>query len=283
MKPARRTLAIVALTTTLVSCSNQPLPATTPTTVAPPVRIHATTAVSPLIADLTTAYVDTGNLAEFDVQASNYQRLLGQLYNGDIPYFMTNYLPLDQPLWAAPVAQDAIALIAHRDTGVEDLSLEQLRLIYQGRITTWDAVGAAPGDIVVFSREGGSGTRTEFERMVMGYRLTTANARVASSSQEMIERIASVPGSIGYVSLGYINDQVTVLQIEGVRPDVSSVMRNTYALRSTVYVVGLEPPEAEYLRFLSWVQGPEGQQVVGRRYAPLQLMAAPTPTPPASS
>lgn len=269
MGSAKRTLAIVALTTTLVGCSSPVLPATTPTTSAEDLRLYATTATRPLVEDLTMAYSEVHPLVKIDARSGNYETMVDQVLGREAPYFLTNHLPAESPLWAAPIGQDGIALIVHPGIEVSGLSISQVRAIYRGRITRWDEVGGADVEIVVFSREDGSGTRAEFDRMVMGATRTTANARVASSSAHMVERVARSPGSIGYVSISYLDDSVRALAVNGIRPTQEHVVENQYPLRSTIFVAGVVEPEGDYRAFIGWVQSPAGQAVVAQRYAPL--------------
>jgi phosphate transport system substrate-binding protein len=265
MKRGKRTLAIVVLTTTLMSCSSQNIPAATPTVPVMP-DVRATTAVSPLLGDLSLAYAEQAPSAN---DHANYRSRLNQLYQGDVSYIMTNHLAVDSTLWAAPIAQDGIALIAHPDVDVSQLSLDQLRSIYQGRTTSWADVGGTDQTIQVFSREDGSGTRNQFEQMVMGFRDVTRNARLAASSQQMVESISQERGSIGYVALSYVDDRVRTLAVDGVMPTIKTISEQTYPLRTTIFVVGLAEPQGVDRAFIAWVQSGEGQQVVAQRYVPL--------------
>jgi phosphate transport system substrate-binding protein len=172
-------------------------------------------------------------------------------------------------LWAAPIGQDGIAIIVHPDVDVTGLSVDELRAVYQGRITRWEELGGSEGSIVVFTREQGSGTRAGFERLVMGRRTTTPNARIAASSQQVITTVARTHGAIGYISMGYLDSTTDVLRIDDVLPTSVTVFDNVYPLRTTLYVVGLQEPEDQYRQFIGWIQSPEGQVVVAQRYAPL--------------
>ena len=187
----------------------------------------------------------------------------------EIPYFLSSHLPLESPLWAAPIGQDGIAIIANSNIELDSLTIEQLRAIYQGRITQWDEIIETGGEITIFSREHGSGIRAEFDRMVMGLRQTTSNARLVSSSMQMLASITQHPGSIGYVSLSHLDDSVQTLEIDGIPATQDNVYHNRYPLRSTVFVVGLVEPENEYRAFIGWMQSPEGQVIVAQKYAPL--------------
>lgn len=270
MQPAKRTLAIVALTTTtLVSCAGPLPPASTPTMQVEALRLYATTSAIPLLVDLTNAYAETHPLIRFDTRSANYQMMVEFLLSGETPYFVSSHLPADSPLWAAPLGQDGIAIITHPGLSVSGLTVDELRAIYQGRITNWNAVGGPNREIIVFTREGGAGIRAEFERLVMGRRATTANARIAPSSASMIESVVRQLGGIGYVSMGYIQPEVRALDINQTRLSVDTVMENRYPLRSTLFIVGLAEPEGEFRRFIGWIQSPEGQAVLGQRYAPL--------------
>lgn len=268
MGRARRTLAIVAFT--LVSCSAPVVPVATPTTEVIPLRLYATNATLPLTSDLTMRYYQANPAIAFELASGNYAALLERLLAGEMPYFVSNHLPLedDLALWAAPIGQDGIAVIVHPDNPVTALSTGQLREIYQGRIEDWAAFGFdAP--VTVFSREAGSGTRAEFELLVLGDRPITPSAQIAPSSEAMVRSVARTPGGIGYVSMGFLNDRVRALMIDGVSLSQSSVAANIYPLRAFIYVVGQEEPETDFRAFVAWVQSPEGQAVVGQHAAPL--------------
>ncbi|MBC7872032.1 MAG: phosphate ABC transporter substrate-binding protein [Chitinophagaceae bacterium] len=271
MHPGKRTLAIVALTTTLMSCSARMTPASTPTAPTTALRLYATTAALPLVTGFSTAYSETHPNIRFDIRSGSYQTMLDELLIGETPFFLSNHLPADSTLWAAPLGQDGIAIIVNPSLDVQELTLEQLRGIYEGRITNWETLGGAHQEIVVVSREDGSGTRAGFERLVMGRRSTTANSRIAPSSASMIESVAALPGSIGYVSMSYLDERVRALTIEGVAPTLANVSANRYPLRTTLYIVGLTAPENAYLNLISWMQAPEGQSILAQHYAPLDI------------
>ena len=65
------------------------------------------------------------------------------------------------------VAVDVIAIAAHISNPVEDLTLEQLQGIYQGRVTNWKDVGGLDAPITVVVRGKNSGTRGAFDKIVL--------------------------------------------------------------------------------------------------------------------
>lgn len=265
---AQRILVMLAFT--LASCGSPAVPAATPTTVSPvTLRVYATTAAMPLVNDLTAAYMLTQPLVNFDVGHGNFDALLARVRSGDIPYFISNHLPPDFDLWAAPVGQDGIAVITHPDNPVSGLSTVELRTAWQGRETDWSAFGGNDLPIHIYSRETGSGTRWEFENQVLGDRRTTLSARIAPSSTAMITSVSRSVSAIGYVSFSHVNQSVRALPINGIEPTQANILNNTYPLRTFMYFVGMAEPQDEYRAFIGWVQSPEGQAVVARRYTPL--------------
>ena len=60
----------------------------------------------------------------------------------------------------------------------------------------------------ILSREDGSSTRAEFEKLLLGERLTTQSAQIAPSSAAMVSSVAQMPNSIGYVSMSYLDASV---------------------------------------------------------------------------
>ncbi len=269
----KRTLVIVAFST-LVSCSTPSYPAATPTTVDSAVRLYTTTAAFPLVHDLTSAYTDT---VTFETRTANYRTTLDRLLDGETPYFVTNHLPPPEELtlWAAPLALDGIAVIVHPDNAILNLTSDDLRAIFQGRVSNWRDLGGSDLDLTVVSRETGSGTRAEFGRLIMGSRSTTNAAVIAPSSDAVIQRVAETPGAVGYVSQALLNDRVRAVTIDGIPCDLPHIADHTYPLRTTLFVAGLAEPQDPLRAFIGWVQTQDGQQVVAQRHAPLVSIPVP--------
>lgn len=277
LKAPKRALVIVAMTA-LVGCSTPRIPATTPTTAGdpPPLRLYATTATLPLLTDISDSYA--GPEALFETRSGSFQTLYARLLEGETAYLLTNHVPDSGVMWAAPVAQDGIAVIVHPETGVDGLTLDQLRDVMQGRITNWQALGGRDLPIALISRETGSGTRAEFEQQVMGPRRTTLAARIASSSAQMVDTVAATAGALGYVSQAHVRFGVRTLALNGVLPSAETIADSRYPLRTMIYVAGLaEPADDGYRRLIGWLQSPDGQAVVARRYVPLVLLPEVTP------
>ncbi|RMF80957.1 MAG: hypothetical protein D6737_06435 [Chloroflexi bacterium] len=267
MRRAKRTIVIV--TFTLVSCSSPIVPAATPTLDGATIQIYTTTATAPLVNDLMAGYARVAPEIIIESAAGNYDAVSRRVAEAETIYFVTNYLPADTALWAAPIGQDGIAIITHPDIPIEDLTMQQLRRIYQGQILSWEEVDGPDDAIQVISRENGSGTRAEFERLVMGNRQTTRSALIAPSSSAMVMSVAQTPGSVGYVSMRYVTDDVHTVTVDSVALTRENIINNRYPLRAMLYIAGTDEPEDHYRVFIGWIQSMDGQLVVGQHYVPL--------------
>ena len=127
------------------------------------------------------------------------------------------------------VAIDGIAVVVNPNTKVENLTKEQLAQIYTGEITDWADVDGDSAPIVVIGREAGSGTRGAFEEL-LDVADKCAYASELDSTGAVMAKVASTPGSIGYVSLDVLDDTVKALKLEGVEPTAENIKAGNYFL-----------------------------------------------------
>nr|WP_221376684.1 substrate-binding domain-containing protein [Actinoplanes polyasparticus] len=71
-------------------------------------------------------------------------------------------------LVARPLAFVLLTLVVNAETGVRDLTTEQIRRLYGGTITNWKQIGGRDVPVRLISRNPGSGTRAAFQRRVLG-------------------------------------------------------------------------------------------------------------------
>jgi phosphate transport system substrate-binding protein len=69
-------------------------------------------------------------------------------------------------LTATVVARDGIVVVVNPANKVQNLTMLQVRDIFNGKLRNWKQVGGADAPVTVVSREAGSGTRSSFEVIV---------------------------------------------------------------------------------------------------------------------
>lgn len=161
------------------------------------------------------------------------------------------------------IAYDGVAVITHPSNGVSELTKEQVQAIYKGEITNWKDVGGKDEEIVVVSREDGSGTRGAFEEIVDFEDALTEKAIIAKGNGNVQTTVAKNDKAIGYVSFTYINDTVKPFKIDGVEPTSENVVSGDYSIsRPFLLIYKEENMTKESKAFVDFILSPEGQNIV---------------------
>lgn len=268
MKNTKMSLAMVILAIT-VGCTNQNISTTPPSPTTEVLQVYTTSDTSYLATFITQNKDDAPDTTTLNTTNRNHQSLLNQLNNGELNYFISHHVSGDsQDYWSAPLLQDGIAIITHKENSVSNLSSTQLRRIYRGFVTNWAELGGDDTEIIVYSREDGAGIRLEFERLVMGQQQTTPNAQILSSTSSIIEQIISDQYGIAYIPASLLGVNVNTLSIDEITPSIETISDNTYPFRLTIYAIGLQAPSSAYQQVFSWIQNLETDDLFGR-YSPL--------------
>lgn len=162
-----------------------------------------------------------------------------------------------------PVAIDAIGIVVNKENPVKDLTKEQIQKIYSGEITNWKEVGGDDSEIVLIGREAGSGTRDGFEE-VLDLKNRCPYRQELTSSGEIMTSVSSNPNAIGYISLGSLNDNVSVLSVDGIMPDKETIQNGSYAIwRPLMFVVSDDVPlSKEAQKFMDFCKSDEAVQYI---------------------
>ena len=160
------------------------------------------------------------------------------------------------------VGKDGIALVGHPSNTVSDLSLEQVKAIYQGTITNWKEVGGADSEIVLIGRDSSSGTREFFTEFVLNKEDAAKEMQELNSNGAVAQAVSITPGAIGYVSLEYVDDSLKAFSIAGVAPTVDNVISGIYEINRPLLMVTNGEPEGLAADYLAFILSEEGQQIL---------------------
>lgn len=134
-------------------------------------------------------------------------------------------------------------------------------------------------DIVVVSREDGSGTRGAFielfgveQKDADGKKVdyTTLDAEIVNSTSVVLQTVAGNDAAIGYISLGSLNDTVKALQIDGADATVANVKDGSYKISRPFNIVTKAEVSEAAKAFIDFILSAEGQAVVAdNHYIPM--------------
>jgi len=160
------------------------------------------------------------------------------------------------------VARDGIAVIVHASNPIHQLSLAQLRAIYNGEISNWRALGGDDAPITVITREEGSGTRDTFQEIVMGARVEIAsNALVTAYSGGLRKMVAEDRHAIGYVTFSQLDNRVHAIALDGILPTEVTIASRAYRLQRPFLFLTRGAATGSAAAFLTFVLSIEGQAI----------------------
>ncbi|MCL2050550.1 MAG: phosphate ABC transporter substrate-binding protein [Lachnospiraceae bacterium] len=164
--------------------------------------------------------------------------------------------------WSTVIAKDGLAIIINPGNPITNLTREQICAIYSAEITNWSELGGEDRKIHVMAREEGSGTRSQFAELVMGNIRITPKAIVQNSNGAIKQLVASDLSSIGFISLGVVDETVKAIEIDGVPASIANVRNGTYALYRSFLFITKEKPEGMTKDFIDFVLSDAGKELL---------------------
>ncbi|MCL2173882.1 substrate-binding domain-containing protein [Candidatus Saccharibacteria bacterium] len=194
----------------------------------------------------------------FTVTDDAYTRLI----NGEVDLILVTS-PSDDELARAkkanieleviPVVNEGFVFFVNQQNPVDNLSIEQIQDIYQGKITNWNQVGGADLAIQAYQRPINSGSQTGMLDLVMKDKklMNAPTEKIIETMSSIINIVAGYGGqndAIGYSYYYYattmyegidasIANNTKLLKINGIAPNVESIKSGTYPFRTAYYIV----------------------------------------------
>ena len=175
-------------------------------------------------------------------------------------------------LVATPYALDGIAVVVNVANPLNALTIEQLADIYSGRALTWANVGGDDVTIVAYSRPFGSEINRTFTDVVLGETALREDAEIVNSNGQMQSGASGNVGGIAYLGVGFVDETVKVVTVEGSSPDAATIQGGAYPItRNFFLVVGDSTGRPEDAQtFIDYAAGAMGDQaIVDNGYLPV--------------
>lgn len=139
---------------------------------------------------------------------------------------------------------------------------------------------AQSGTINPISREEGSGTRGAFvelfgieEKDDQGNKVdkTDTSIEVTNSTAAVIQSVIGNENSIGYISLGSLNDEVKAVKIDGTEPTAENIQKGDYKIARPFNIVTNDKESGAAKDFIAFIMSKDGQQIVEKNaYIPVK-------------
>jgi hypothetical protein len=119
---------------------------------------------------------------------------------------------------AYQISVEDILVIAHPQSGVGSLTLDQVRSIFLGQTANWKEVGGNDLPVQVWTFSPDEDVQGIFSKTVMNGEPVTSLARLATSALNMLKDVGTTPGSIGLLPRHLMAGEVKDVYTAGTAP-----------------------------------------------------------------
>ena len=171
-----------------------------------------------------------------------------------------------------PIGTEAFVFFVHKDNPITNLTTEQIKDIYSGKITNWKDVGGKNEKIAAFQRNEGSGSQSMLKRFMGDTPITDAPIEMVNDLMAgIIEQVAdykSKTNSIGFSFRYYVegiikNPDIKMISIDGAAPTSENIRNGSYPILTPIYAVTYkENQNGNVDKLLDWILSDEGQYII---------------------
>jgi phosphate transport system substrate-binding protein len=164
-----------------------------------------------------------------------------------------------------PVAWDALAIIVHPDNPVTDLTTDQVKALYLGRISNWKSLGGADEPVKLYVREG---KHSGVGYAIRQYLFQDSNVEfvsdyVVKSSGPLEKAVEQDPFAIAITGVSSARKRaVKIIGFDGREPSYENVQNGSYGMYRPLYLVTGSRPTAEVRSFIAFAQSADGRQIM---------------------
>lgn len=234
------------------------------------ISISGSTSVGPLVEKLAESYKEKKETTKIEVNQIGSSAGITNAMSGVSEIGMSSRDLKEEEktngLTETIVAYDGIVVVTHPSNKVKDLTIEQVKQIFTGEVTNWSELGGDDMEIVVVSREDGSGSRDAFQEIV-GYSSgeLVRESIIASGNGNIKTTVATNKHAVGFISFEYIDESISTVKINGVESTAENVLNNTYRLsRPFLFVHKEDDISRAGQQFIDYILSAEGQDIVSK-------------------
>ena len=231
------------------------------------IRVSGSSSVSPLMQKLAAEFEKQNEGVKVRIATTDSTSGVADAMKGTVDIGMASRALKDseEGLVATKICDDGVVLIVNKSSDLNDVTSQQVYDLY--------ANGTAIGGIVnAVSREEGSGTRDAFDDLIAnadGDKLKdlvafTSNVSIQNGTSYVKSEIASNSNTLGYISLGSLDDTVKALTFNGVVASADNIKNGTYTLARPFNIVTKEGAElsANVQKFIDFLGSDAAKEII---------------------
>ena len=178
----------------------------------------------------------------------------------------------DKKLNLVPIGREAFVFFVNKENPINNITIEDINLIYSGKIRNWKKLNGKNQRIIAFQRTKNSGSQTMLEK-IMGLPIEKPpKENVPGNMGGIISQVANYrnfSNAIGYSFLFFAtemvqNDQIKLVSINGIYPSKETISNNSYPFSGNFYAIYIVDNETnENIEpLIDWILSEQGQTLI---------------------
>ena len=240
------------------------------------ITLTGSSTVAPLVQVVADQYQKESKGSMVEVQTGGSSKGISDCKRGlnDLGMISRELKDKERNIQSYAIAKDGLAFITHKANAADNLKASEVRAIYAGQTKNW--IGSKE-KITVISKAEGRGALELFKKY-FGIRSSEIQSDVIVGDEaHTIKAVASVPGSIGFVSVSSALEelkspatQIKVLKIDGIKPNKDTIKNESYPYLRRLQLIACDKMDEQSKKFVAFLQSSKGQSLVEKAgYLPL--------------
>ena len=237
------------------------------------VVVKGSTTVLPITQKTAEAYRKLNNNVSISIEGSGSGNGIKAIIDGTCDIANSSRAMTDKEIKSAEekgktikeitVAYDMIVPVVHPSNSVKNVTLAQLKAVYDGSVTNWKQLGGKDENIVVISRDTSSGTYEVWHEKVMKKTDVRKDALLQASNGAIVSAVAGNPKALGYVGFGYIDSSVKPLSVDKVEGIIENGKSGKFPISRKLFkYVDEKHLSVEAQKYIDYILSAEGQKLV---------------------
>ncbi|TWD12869.1 phosphate ABC transporter substrate-binding protein (PhoT family) [Streptomyces sp. T12] len=242
-------------------------------------RVSGSTTVAPVAADAAEALKADG----LDITVATQGGSAGgisQLAAGQINIALSSKPLAEEDKAANPrtdfvttqIGADAVGVIVTKevaDAGVKNLTVDQVRDLFEGKINNWSEVGGPDLAVFVYDKEPGRGTREVLDKYIYGDEKAppppeSGNYAIVGGNLETRNKLESTPGAVAPLSTSFVEGRkgLAAVTLDGIEPSPENIASGRYPMARPLYLITDGAPEGSAKKFIDYILSSKGQKLM---------------------
>ena len=167
------------------------------------------------------------------------------------------------------IAKDGIAVCTNVKNKINNITKENLRMVFSGEINNWKELGGENKKIILIGRDFASGTRKTFEKN-LNLKNCIYNIELENNGKVKY-KIQQDDRAIGYISFSALDNSITALKIDGVAPNLENISNSTYHFSHPLLQITNKQVQDDLTQaWFSFLYSKKGAEIIKRnRFLPV--------------